>query len=54
VNRAYANRKCYAGCRGECRCYPDPDLEPEELEDEPERHAWDDLFDEVRDDVWRT
>lgn len=45
------SKRCYAGCRGECRCYPDdPPAEEPIRQEEPqpaERHAWDDLFDEL-------
>jgi hypothetical protein len=43
-------KRCYAGCQGECRCYP-PEEPPEATEfGHPlkERHAWDDLKEELR------
>ena len=43
-------KRCYAGCKGECRCYPedDSDFDPEQAL-EAERHAWDDLKFELED-----
>jgi hypothetical protein len=57
-------KRCYAGCRGECRCYPDEedrlDLDIAEIAARDgaaagdkyltpvERHAWDDLKEELR------